>query len=122
MGFHAVVLAAGESDGVGGDVGSFDADHGEPAIRAHVWQGCGEGGPWIPDDGGFGFGFIDGNAAPEDGIVDVHGDKGVEIGPIGFASQFEERVSLAFPFEVVDFVEVFRIGKADDGDLLGVAD
>ena len=50
------------------------------------------------------------------------GTDGVEVGAIGFAGEFEERVGLAFLFEVVGLVEVFGVGEADDGDLLGVAD
>ena len=122
VGFHGVVVAAGQSDGIGGDVGGFDAEHGEPAERAHVGKCGGEGGPWIPDDGGLGSGFVDGDAAPEDRIVDVYGDEGVEVGAIGFAGEFEEWVGLGLLFEVVGLVEVLGVGEADDGDLLGVAD
>ena len=89
---------------------------------AHVGEVGGEVGPGIPDDGGVGVGFVDGDAAIEDGVVDVHGGGGVEIGAVGFAGEFEERVGLALLLEVVGLVEVLGVGEADDGDLLGVAD
>jgi hypothetical protein len=122
VGFHGVVVAWGEGEGVGAYVGGFDADHGEPAGGAEVGKGGGEGGPGIPDDGGVGLGFVYGDAALEDGVVDVYGDDGVEVGAIGFSGELEERIGLALLLEVVGFVEVFGIGEADDGDLLGVAD
>jgi len=121
MGFHGVVFAGSQRDGVGGDVGGFDADHGEPAGGAHVGESCGEFRPGVPDDGGFGLGFVDGDAASVDRVVDVYGDKGVEIGAIGFAGEGEERIGLTFLLEVFSLVEVLGIGEADDGDLLRVS-
>jgi hypothetical protein len=122
VGFHGVVLAGWEGDGVGAGVGGLDADHGEPAVGGHVREFGGEFGPRVPDYGGFGFGLVDGDAALVDGVVDVHGDDGVEIGAVGFAGEFEKGVGLVFLLEVVGLVEVVGVGEADDGDLLRVAD
>ncbi len=111
-----------EGDGVGAEVGGFDADHGAPAVGGHVGELGGELGPGVPDDSAFGVGFADGDAAFEDGVVDVDGSDGVEIGAVGFGGELEEGFALGFVFELVGFVEEAGVGEADEGDLLGVGD
>ena len=122
VGFEGVLFAGGQGDGVGGYVGCFDADHGEPAVGGHVGEFGGEFGPGVPDDGGFGVALVDGDAAFVDGVVDVYGADGVEIGAVGFAGELEDGFVLVLVLEVVGLVEVVGVGEADDGDLLGVAD
>jgi len=52
VGLQEVPLAGGEGDRIGGYVGGFNADHGEPAVGVHLGEFGGEFGPGVPDDRG----------------------------------------------------------------------
>ena len=114
VGLQEVLLAGGQGDGVGAYVGGLDADHRLPGVRGHVGELGGELGPGVPDDGGLGVGFVEGDAATVDGVVEVHAGFGVEIGAVDGAGEFEKGLALVLALEVVGLVQEVAVGETDD--------
>ncbi len=103
------------------DVAGFDAEHVGPFVIAEIGHGFGFGDPGVPDDGGVGVLFGDGDFSLFEGIVDGGGGGGVEVDAVGFGGDGDVAV-LYFFLGAVHFVEIANTIEACDGERLDVAD
>lgn len=114
-------LTGREGDGTVEDVGGFDAGHALPFLVAEVGHGGGAFAPWVPDDGGGGVFFGGGEGAAEDGVDEVDGRGGVEVGMVGGLRE-GEGAGLNFAAVGVGVVEVSSAVEAADLDALRESD
>ena len=117
---HGVLLAGLEGDGVGADVGGFDADEVGPFV-AEVGHSVGEFFPGIPDDGVVRVLLADEDAAVERWVGELELGLGVEVGVVDALGEGVVAV-LEFFDVALGVVEVGDIVKADEADVADISD
>jgi len=120
-GAHCVFFAGGEGDGGAEDVARFYAEHVLPLVVAEVGEGRGALLPGVPDDGSGGVELLCPQAAVKDGVEDLGGEFGVDVGVVGGTGEGEGAI-LALGLVAVGVVEVGDGIESADAGLLDVAD
>ena len=79
----------GQDSGVLTGIGCLDANKVTVSLIGKILEGCGFFEPWIPDDGGEGVCFGNGNGALPVGVVEREGSLGSEVDSVGFFTDLQ---------------------------------